>query len=134
LRFSFLFQGAGYQRRVGTQQRGVHERSFWAGSAYNDRRGRRAKARDHALDPVRGSVANPATMLPAVHADQLAGMRPFAGTDGADVAATRSIAINGTVELDAQADEWRLPLCDKQVELLAPQRGRSVPGVAPPSC
>ena len=68
---------------------------------------------DHTLDPVGCRVADPAAMLSAVCADQLAGMRSFAGTDGADVAATWPITINLTVELDAQADERRLRLCDK---------------------
>ena len=104
------------------------------GFAHRDGRGRRAEARDHTLDPVRGIVGDPAAMLAAVCTDQFTSMRPLGGADGAEVRAAWPIVISRTVELDAQADERRLRLSEKQVELSAPHRSRSKPGMASPSC
>src|SRR5262249_45110712 len=47
-------------------------------------------------------------MLTAVGADQLAGVRPSARTDGADVPTAWPLAVDGAVELDFEANQrWR---------------------------
>src|SRR5262245_39908708 len=68
-------------------------------------------------------------MLTAVGADQFAGVRSSAHTDGAHVAAARTIAIDGAVELDFEANQrWR---AKKIIHRRAPLRRRSPEGRTP---
>src|SRR6516162_10714664 len=75
------------------------------GLAHDDRRGRRAEARGDVFDPMRSGFTEPPAMLAAIGAVKFAGMRSFARSNDADVAAARPIAVDWPVELDLQADE-----------------------------
>src|SRR5262249_33982050 len=92
---------------------------------HDDRCGRRAEARDHALDPLRSEFGEPAAVLAALCAGQFTRMRPFGGTDGTEVPATGLTTINWAIQFDAQADKRLLRLDGGQhVELKAHGRTR----------
>src|SRR5262249_8236319 len=62
-------------------------------------------------------------MLTAVGADQLAGVRPSARTDGGDIRGTWAIAVGGTVEPDLEADQRGV--AEEVMHRCAPLRRRS---------
>src|SRR5262245_23561362 len=77
------------------------------GLAHDDRRSGRAEARHHFPNPLRGRFAEPAAMLPAVGAGEFADMWLACRADGADIAAARPLAIDGTIEFQLKADQGR---------------------------
>jgi hypothetical protein len=65
--------------------------------AQDNRRGGRAEARHDVFKPLRCGSAEPAAVLAATGAVQLAGMRPLPGAEGSDVAAARMFAVHRAV-------------------------------------
>src|SRR5262249_17750908 len=62
--------------------------------AHDDRRRGCAETRRHALDPLCGWLAEPASVLAAVGAMQFASVWSLADADDADVATARSVAVD----------------------------------------
>ena len=77
------------------------------GLAHDDRRGRRAEARGDVFDPMRSGFTEPPAMLAAIGAVKFAGMRSFARSNDADVAAARALPIDGPIEPHLEADQRR---------------------------
>jgi hypothetical protein len=69
-----------------------------------------------------GLLAQPAAVLAAITAAELARMRPLPGSDDTGVAAARLFTINGTIQLDVQAGKRRHWLGREQIQLPAHRR------------
>src|SRR5215472_12507263 len=82
----------------------------------------RTEALGGAFDEARGGLRQPAAVLAAAGADQLARMWSFAGADNTDVVAARLLTIDGAVELHFETDQRR---CAEEIAVHGRTRSRT---------